>query len=209
MCRPRAVAGPLSGTGPARRRCPQTCRGACATGPCSPCRGDRSWFGRVSVSRPIEGLDSPGAVRTLRSRWTRACTADALRPRVLASGRSECRGACCSAWRQHTCEAGTFARRAVVRSVRAAPRLSRPSMGRDTLIPSTKRAAAATGWTGVGRAGASTRLRAPATCWPGPGEWPAHGARSTHRKPARGRRPFRPASDARGAGATGPCSPCR
>jgi MFS family permease len=67
MCRPRAVGGPLSGTGPARHRRPQTCRGAGETDPSFPCRGDRSWFEGVSVSRPIEGLDSCGAVVPLRT----------------------------------------------------------------------------------------------------------------------------------------------
>ena len=66
---------------------------------------------------------------------------------------------------------------------------------------------------GSGSRGLSRRrldtLRAPVTCCLGAGEWPAHDARSTHRKPARGQRPFRPVSDARGAGETVPCSSCR
>ena len=52
-------------------------------------------------------------------------------------------------------------------------------------------------------------LRASVTCCLGAGEWPAHGARSAHRKPARGDPPFRRGSDARGAGATDPCPACR
>ena len=52
-------------------------------------------------------------------------------------------------------------------------------------------------------------LRAPVTCCPGAGERPAHGARSKHRKPARGDPPFRRGSDARGAGATAPRPACR
>ncbi len=131
MCRPRAVGGPLSGTGPARHRCPQTCRGACETGPGSSCRGDRSWFGRVSVSRPIEGLDSHGAVRTLRSSLSRAngC-ASRLHARVGFAS-DDFRGREASA---------ALARVRRIRSVQPACRLSRPSIGRDTPTPpSTER----------------------------------------------------------------------
>ena len=55
MCRPRAVTGPLSGTGPACRRRPQTCRGACEPRPCPPCRGDRSWFEGRGMSSAHRG----------------------------------------------------------------------------------------------------------------------------------------------------------
>jgi hypothetical protein len=49
--------------------------------PCPPCRCYFIFCGRGGVSRPIEGLDSFGAVRTLRMRRTPASTADASRPR--------------------------------------------------------------------------------------------------------------------------------
>ena len=39
-------------------------------------------FGRGGVSRPFEGLDSFGAVRTLRTRSSPASRADAMRPRI-------------------------------------------------------------------------------------------------------------------------------
>ena len=48
--------------------------------PCPPCRGYFFCLGRVCVSRPVEGLDSSGAVRTLRMRRTRASSAAASRP---------------------------------------------------------------------------------------------------------------------------------
>ncbi len=56
-----------------------------------------------------------GAVQTLRIRWTRTGTADASRPRRHRQARSN-----------------------LIRRVRAAPGLSRPSMGQDTLIPPPK-----------------------------------------------------------------------
>ena len=107
------------------------------------------------------------------------------------------------------------------REASAAGRRPRPSQRGDGAVAvealdgprhartSKPRAVAAAGEAGVCFSGASARLRAPVTCWPGAGEWPAHGARSTHRKPASGRRPFRPASDARGAGETDPSFLCR
>ena len=209
MCRPRAVAGPLSGTGPARRRRPQTCRDAGETGPGSSCRGDRSWVGRVSVSRPIEGLDSHGAVRTLRVLChTRTCPR-AGRCQVLNVARQRLLDFEQASLRNIQDLTPLFACTQPIRSETLACRLSRPSMGRDTRLSFIHRAVAARGWTGVGRAGTSTRLRAPVTCWPGAGEWPANGARSTHRKPARGDPPFRRGSDARGAGATDPCPASR
>ena len=50
--------------------------------PCPPCRCFFVFFWDGGVSRPIEGLDSLGAVRTLRMARPRAGSADASRPRV-------------------------------------------------------------------------------------------------------------------------------
>ena len=122
--------------------------------PRPPCRCYLVCLGRGGVSRPIEGLDSFGAIRTLRMRRTLASSADASRPRnssntgvppCMRSGRAFCFGTCrlevkslhkhktppCN--RLGTREADPLARRSKVRSVRLERRLSRPSMGRDTL----------------------------------------------------------------------------
>ena len=190
MCRPRAVAGPLSGTGPARRRRPQTCRGACATDPCPSSRGDHSvdeGKSRVSAHRgPRQPARRPNA--------SDATNTGQRRGRFASAETSQARA--------------LFARSNFIRRVRTAPGLPRPSMGRGMLT--LHQTSGCRDRMGRGRrAGASTRRRAPVTFWPGAGEWPRHGARSTHRKPARGRRPFRPESDARGACATDPCPACR
>ena len=91
--------------------------------PCPPCRCNFIGLGRGGVSRPIEGLDSFGAVRTLRMRRTPASAADASRPRnsrdrlasALDSREERQRGArCCitqqRAWDQVLpfCLAATF-----------------------------------------------------------------------------------------------------
>ena len=191
MCRPRAVGGPLSGNGPARQRRPQTCRGACATNPCPSCRGSRSFCGGVSVSRPIEGLDSLGAVRTLRMKLLRANSASRLpmSSRTRASALS--------------------ARDAVVRGVRTAPRLSRPSMGRDTLtLPNHERSPRQGKLGSVSPAprhvGGHRRRAGPA---PESGPHTARGLQIASRPADTGRSGR--VSDARGAGETDPSFPCR
>ena len=172
MFRPRAVAGPLSGTRPARHPLPATCRCASATGPCFPCRGGRSWFGRVSVSRPIEGLDSrmPAA---LCERY----------------GHMRARG------REASAKASA---RSAVRALRRTPQRSDGAGAVEALDgprhanPSIQRAAAATGWAGCACEGDSTRRGQWVTCWPGAGEWPK-GTRGLNiaSRPADAR-PFRP-----------------
>ena len=88
MCRPRAVGGPLSGTGPARHRCPQTCRGACETGPGSSCRGDPLvvWESQpVSAHRgPRQPRRRPNASDATNTHQQR----DASRPRIRATCRT-------------------------------------------------------------------------------------------------------------------------
>ena len=87
------------------------------------------------MSRPIEGLDSLRAALTLRIRRTLVNTADASRPRKSSDWLASelMRGERRIRELTDRREANPFARRCKVRSVRAACRLSRPSMGRDTL----------------------------------------------------------------------------
>ena len=88
-----------------------------------------------SVSRPIEGLGSFGAVVSLRMQLGRRLAA-----RRFASARrrgavpGQCSGL--SLWQASLDkrEADPLARRRAVHSVRTAPGLSSPSMGRDTLL---------------------------------------------------------------------------
>ena len=81
-------------------------------------------------------------------------------------------------------------------------------MGRDTLNPSNHERSPRRDGQGL-VAQAPRHVAGAGDVLPSAGEWPGHGARSTHRKPARGDPPFRRGSDARGAGATDPCPACR
>ena len=112
-------------------------------------------FGRGGVSRPFEGLDSFGAVRTLRRRSSLASRADAKRPRNDRRVKPN-EFASPSRAVNRKREAHPFAHQAELRSVRTAPRLSRPSMGRDTLSPPPTVSPAA-GWAGARIAGESDR----------------------------------------------------
>ena len=211
MCRPRAVAGPLSGTGPARHRRPQTCRGACATDPCPSSRGDRSvdeGKSRVSAHRgPRQPRRRPNATDTTNTgqRRGRFASAEFIQRTRGASV------ACIHAGPAPCAQARSGPVRARMRSPqRSAGAAAVEALDGPRHADSPKpRAVAAAGGAGACLAGVATRLRAPVTCWPGAGEWPAHGARSTHRKPARGDPPFRRGSDARGTCETGPGSSCR
>ena len=94
--------------------------------PCPPCRCYFFCWGRVCVPRPIEGLGSLRATRTLRIRRTRAGTRplrvrDAVRWHKLASQSS----------------AGTLL-------------LSSPSMGRDTLLSPIQKSLQRQGGRGLG-----------------------------------------------------------
>ena len=93
--------------------------------PAQPAAGD-TLVGIQGVSRPFEGLDSHGAVRTLRSSGWRAGSADASRPRI--SG--QVFGACPAASRARGVRVRAGDR--LIGNVRPARTLSRPSMGRDT-----------------------------------------------------------------------------
>ena len=178
---------------------------ACDPSPCPSCRWRHCLMGERSVSRPIEGLDSLRAVRTLRSSRRRAFgSASRCLMALLAWGgfEAETRG------REASAVLASVRR---IRSVRTAPKLSSPSMGRDT--PPLPKADAPTGRVGRGLdrmrdrrdAGGSPRSANHARQARPPGER-AEVAGTT--EPAESA-PFRPDSDARQAGEPSPGPPCR
>ena len=83
--RPRNARGPRPAPSYTGHRSPRRAGLAIDPSICPPCRRQCLFKGRVGVSRPIEGIDSCGAVVALRTRWPLACSADASRPRVEAA----------------------------------------------------------------------------------------------------------------------------
>ena len=167
-------------------------------------------LGKKGVSRPIEGLNSCGAVVSLRGRGPLIRSANALRPRVDAprvSANSHSRDRRINVDKR---EADLFARRCVICGVRAAPRLSRPSMGRDTLLYPINKSRQRQGGQGLGsqasRIVAGIRFPVMASCR-APGPLALRGA-------ILGGRPRNPQPSRLGfrcprAGEPSPCPSCR
>ena len=166
---------------------PATIRFACAPSPCPPCRSTHlpleEW--RVSAHRGLrQPARHPNAANEIlagqprgreasANRLTRSTTATLFRRLELSISKRE---------------ADPFARQDELRSVRTAPRLSRPSMGRDTLcIPSNSVASGRMGRGSERRRIGSLRAKAPGppTTPPSAARWRARGGRRSYG--ARGR----------------------